>query len=77
VIQRGDLTITAISQDIPKQHVAPVHAAAHHPRLAISTSYVLGFSKQPVNYLAAGLVSKAGQSQGTRAAVVDPTCEPR
>jgi hypothetical protein len=77
VIRPGDLAITAISQDIPKQYVATVYATAQHRRLSISPSYVLGFSKQPANYLAPGLVFKAGQSQGTRATVVDSTCEPR
>jgi len=77
VIRPGDLAITAISQDIPKQYVATVHATAHHCLLAISPSYVLGFSKQPVNYLAPGLLAKARQSQGTRATFVGSTYEPR
>jgi hypothetical protein len=77
VIRPGDLAITAISQDIPKQYVATVYATAHHPPLAISPSYVLGFSKQPANYLAPGLLAKARQSQGTCATVVGSTYEPR
>jgi len=77
VIRPGDLAITAISQDIPKQYVATVYATAHHRRLAISPSYVLGFSKQPANYLVPGLLAKARQSQGTRATCVGSTYEPR
>ncbi|MGD0984401.1 MAG: hypothetical protein ABSA65_11380 [Acidimicrobiales bacterium] len=77
MIWPGNLAITAISQDISKQYVASVDATAHHPRLAISPSYVLGFSKQPANYLAPGLLSEARQSQGARATVVESTCEPR
>jgi hypothetical protein len=77
VIRPGDLAISAISQDIPKQCVATVHATAHHRPLVISPSYVLGFSKQPANYPDAGLVAKARQSQGTRATFVGSTYEPR
>jgi hypothetical protein len=77
VIRPGDLAITAISQDIPKQYVATVYATAHHRPLVIPPSYVLGFSKQPANYLAPGLLAKARQSQGTRATFVGSTYEPR
>jgi hypothetical protein len=77
VIRPGDLAITAISQDFPKQCVATVHATAHHRSLVIPPSYVLGFSKQPANYLAPGLLAEARQSQGTRATCVGSTYEPR
>jgi hypothetical protein len=77
VIRPGDLAVSAIPQDITNQYVAPVYATAHHRRLPIPPSQVLGFSKQPANYLAPGLLVEARQSQGTRATFVGPTYEPR
>jgi hypothetical protein len=77
MIRPGDLTITAISQDISKQCIATVHATAHHPPLVIPPSYVLGFSKQTANDLAPRLLAEARQSQGTGATVVESTYEAR
>jgi hypothetical protein len=77
VIRAGDLAITAITQNIPKQYVATVYAAAHHRPLAIPPSDVLGFSEQPADYPDAGLVAKTWLSESARATVVGSTYEPR